>query len=57
MNEEIPEELAVIVRKNAGMSVRQRLQKQCDTILADPTGKTTKFKEICFKLKNHIFKW
>lgn len=38
MNEEPPEELAVVVRKNAEMSVRNRLQKLCDTIVADSTG-------------------
>lgn len=42
MNEEPPEELATVVKKNAGRSVRKRLQKLCDTILADPTGKIKK---------------
>lgn len=56
MNEEPPEELAVVVRKNAGMSVRTRLQKQCDTILADPTGKTTNAKRFASNGEFHIFK-
>lgn len=56
MNEEPPEELATVVRKNAQMSVRKRLQKLCDTILADPTGKIKKnilktiFKNVNFSL-------
>lgn len=38
MNEEPPEELAIVVRKNAEMSRRKRLRKLCDTIVADSTG-------------------
>lgn len=39
MNEEPPEELAAVIKKNADTSVRTRLQKLCDTIVSDPTGK------------------
>lgn len=51
MNEEPPEELAIVVRKNADMTVRTRLQKLCDTILSDPTGiwQTLKFIECVMK--------
>lgn len=38
MNEEPPEELATVVRKNADISVRTRLQQLCDTIVSDSTG-------------------
>lgn len=38
MNQDPPEELAKIVQKNANITVRGRLQKLCDTILADSTG-------------------
>lgn len=38
MNQEPPAELAAIVVKNAEINVRKRMQKLCDTILADATG-------------------
>lgn len=39
MNEEPPEELAAVVKRNADIAVRKRLHKFCETILADTSGK------------------
>lgn len=52
MNEEPPAELAAIVAKNSHMNGRKRLQKLCDTILADATGIRNIFKPIKFKFMN-----
>lgn len=38
MNEEPPPELAVVIKKNAEMTARTRLQKLSDTIVSDATG-------------------
>lgn len=54
MNEEPPEELALVVAKNAGMSGRKRLQKLCDTILADATGTS---QQIQFLRIFYVFKY
>lgn len=55
MNEEPPAELAAIVAKNSHMNGRKRLQKLCDTILADATGIRNIFKSTQIQMHEIFF--